>query len=229
MAAFPDWQNAGEEPRSTWLAPITADWDLRTLSWNTRPLAATEATTFDTTQGQWTAMDLTAYAQSIVDGTAVDYGLALHASQQGRGYWKRFVGESTLGGGALEPRLTVAWSAARPSPAAATFDETGTSVNLAWSHSTLVPDTHRVQVQMSADGFVTKITDVKLKRGRAGELTLAVPTADLAPGTYSFRVRAKYEEGSGWTAWSDPGTFTIAAPVDPARVMDDVRYHQTLL
>ncbi|HUR16771.1 MAG TPA: DNRLRE domain-containing protein, partial [Candidatus Limnocylindrales bacterium] len=228
LAAFPYWQNAGDDPRSTWLAPITAEWDLRTLSWNTRPLPATEASDYETTQGQWTAMDLTAYTQSIVDGSALDYGLVLHASQQGRGYWKRFVGESTLGGGALEPRLTVAWSAPRPSSGQATFDETGTQVSLAWSHGTLVPDADRVQVQVSADGFATILTDTKLKGRHAGDLTLAIPTGDLEAATYSFRVRARYGEGAAWSSWSDAGTFTIAAPVPPAHLMDDSRFRQAV-
>jgi hypothetical protein len=261
LGAFPYWQNSGEEARSTWLAPVLADWDLRSLTWNTRPAPGivanplgepvspdatgpgaetqpeAEAPAFDTTQGQWTAMDLTAYAQSIVDGAAVDYGLLLHASEQGRGYWKRFVGESTLGAGALEPRLTVEWSALRPTAGESSFDETGNVVNLSWSHATLSQAPSRVRIQISTDNFATILSETRLKRRHAGDVALAVPTRDLAPGTYSFRVRARYADETAWSRWSNTGTFTIAAPatpaapaptVEPTRTMDDVRFHQTV-
>jgi hypothetical protein len=172
-------------------------------------------------------MDLTAYAKSIIDATAVDYGLVLHANQQGRGYWKRFVAESTLGAGALEPRLTVAWSGIRPTAAESTFDELGTSVSLPWSHAGLAPDAARLQLQISTDDFATVASNLKLKGKRAAEQVLVLATDELASGTYTWRIRAKYGDDPTWSDWSDAGTFTIAAvAVEESTERTEERFHQ---
>ena len=38
-------------------------------------------------------------------------------------------------------------------------------------------------------------------------MAVRLATADLVPGTYSWRVRAKYVEGGPWSEWSDAGSF----------------------
>ena len=209
LAAFPYWQGGDESASTTWLTPLTADWDVRTVTWDTRPTASDAALTFDTTQGSWTAMDVSAYVQSVASGAAPDYGLALHADAAGRGYWKRFVAESPSGAGTLEPRLVVHWSGLRPAPAAQTFTY-GSNAVLAWSNQGLAPAATRLQLQLSLDGAVVSRTRVK---GDAAEQnTMTISTSDLGPGTYSWSVRAKYGDDTDWSNWSDAGTFTIAAP-----------------
>lgn len=208
LATFPYWQRAPDEARSTWLGRVAAEWDPRTLTWDTRPLLDPTLAQFDTTQGEWSAMDLTAYAQGVITGALPDYGLVLHTNDAGRDYWKRFVVESTLGGGALEPRLVVTWSGLRPVVgAAATVTDAG--VDVTWSQPGLAPDPWRVQVQVSRDGFESVLAESRLKGDRAAASAVALAVDERAPGMYLWRVRAKYVEGGTWSAWSDPGIYSV--------------------
>jgi cell wall-associated NlpC family hydrolase len=113
LAAFPYWQAAGAESRATWVGRVITDWDVRSVTWNSRPGVDPVQTEVETTQGAWTAMDVSYYATAIIYGHAPDYGLVLHATGEGNDHWKRFVAETTAGAGALEPRLVVNWSGLR--------------------------------------------------------------------------------------------------------------------
>jgi hypothetical protein len=214
LAAFPYWQRAGEEAQTTWLGRVAAEWDARMLTWDTRPLADTALTEFDTTQGQWSAMDLTAYAKGVITGALPDYGLVLHADGAGRDFWKRFVVESTLGSGALEPRLVVTWSGLRPvvGPIVAPPGMvTGSGVDLTWSQPGLAPAPWRVKIQVSRDGYESVVAESRLKGDDAAASAFALAVDGLAPGTYTWRAKAKYVVDGEWSAWSDSGTFSIGA------------------
>jgi cell wall-associated NlpC family hydrolase len=212
VAAFPYWQAAGEESRTTWVGRVITDWDVRSVTWNSKPGVDPVQTEVDTTQGAWTAMDVSYYATAIIYGHAPDYGLVLHATGEGNDHWKRFVAETTAGAGALEPRLVVNWSGLRPAASLpVTVDDATTAAT--WVHPVVAPDAWRVQVQVSADGFQTLFVDERLKHANAALTSLNVATADLVPGTYSWRVRARYGEDEAWSDWSDPGTFVIAEPI----------------
>jgi hypothetical protein len=209
LTAFPYWQRVGAQPQSTWVNRVAQEWDLRTVTWDTRPMVVMdEYEPFETTQGVWTGMDLTAYAQAIVTGAAPDYGLMLHAAEQGPDYWKRFVAESTLGGGGLEPRLAITWSGLRPvvGTAAQSFDS---SVPLAWSRIGLSPMPTRLAIQVSNDGFNSYVVRTRLKGDEALATGLGLSTADLALGNYEWRVRAKFGDDAEWSDWSDTGTFAV--------------------
>ncbi|MEO6351253.1 MAG: DNRLRE domain-containing protein [Candidatus Limnocylindrales bacterium] len=211
LAAFPYWQAAGEDARATWVGRVITDWDVRSVTWNSKPGVDQVQTEVDTAQGQWSAMDVSYYATAIIYGHAPDYGLVLHATGEANDHWKRFVAETTAGAGALEPRLVVHWSGLRPAASLpVTIDNATTAAT--WVHSAVAPDAWRVQVQISADGFQTLFVDERLKKANAALTSLNVATTDLAPGTYSWRVRARYGEGVAWSEWSDPGAFVIAEP-----------------
>jgi hypothetical protein len=179
------------------------------LTWETKPLVTLDASTYESTQGEWTAFDVGAYVREVTAGAAADYGLVLHADGAGRDHWKRFVAESGLDGGALEPRLVVHWSILRPSVVSATrgSDE----VALAWSNPALAPATSQIQIQISDDGFATVSKQLRLRADSALSGSAALPIGDLVNGTYSWRLRAKYGAGAKWSAWSDAGSFGIGA------------------
>lgn len=213
VLVFPYWQRAADEPRTTWVGRVSSEWDPRTLTWETRPAADEPLTQFETSQGTWGAIDATAYASALVNAAA-DYGLVLHANGAGRDFWKRLVVESTIGDGALEPRLVVSWSSLRPQGAAAAELEDG-AVQLAWTHPGVAPDARRLQIQVSADGFQTRAWQRRIKDAAAAGDGLTLAAGTLQPGTYAWRVRAKYGEATTWSRWSDAVSFVVAAP-EPA-------------
>jgi len=213
LAAFPYWQTDDATASATWLARVTEEWDARALTWNARPATDLETATSETIRGSWSAMEVTTYVQEVVDGTTTDYGLVLHADEAGRGHWKRFVAESAAGAGALEPRLVVNWSTLRPAAAQPT-PVPGSTATVGWSHAAVAPVPTRILVQVSTDGFESVLSHTRMKRDAAAGTSLALATADLAPGTYSWRVRAKYVEGGPWSEWSDAGSFVVIDPTD---------------
>ncbi len=212
LAAFPYWQDDSVAPATTWMTRVAEDWDLRTLTWNTRPLADAELTTFETIQGTWSAMDVSAYVQSVTSGATPDYGVVLHADDQGRGHWKRFVVESALGAGMLEPRLVVNWSGLRPLAGAA-VETTGATQTLAWSNSAIAAEATRYQVQVSDDGFETVLSSARIKGTAVAENAWTAARRDLGTGTFQWRIRAKYGEDADWSAWSDEASFGFTNPV----------------
>jgi hypothetical protein len=219
LEVFPYWQGGDAEAASaTWLGRVTADWDPQSLTWNTRPSSTDEAATFETTQGAWSGMDVSTYVADVVAGTAPDYGLVLHANDEGRGHWKRFVAESDLGAGALEPRLVVHWTGLKPA-AATTTEVFGTTAVLAWGNPGLAPAAKKVQFQLSRDGFQTVLTQAQLKKAAAAAGSLVATTFDMKPGTYSWRVRARYGDSHSWSEWSNAGTFVVAGPTGSAAVL----------
>ena len=207
LAAFPYWQDGSDAPAQTWLGRVATDWDLRTVTWKTRPEAVLDGVSHATQQGEWTQIDVSTYVRDIAAGAA-DFGLVLHADGAGRGHWKRFVAESGLGEGALEPRLVVTWSDLRPTITSTTND--GTSIDVAWANATLAPTANRVQIQVSSDGFATTAMQLKLKGNAAAAGVSSLPADALEPGTYSWRVRAKYGDAA-WSGWSEVGTFVVGA------------------
>jgi len=219
LEVFPYWQGGDAEAASaTWLGRVTADWDPQSLTWNTRPTNTEEDESYDTLQGQWSGMDVSAYVADVVAGTSPDYGLVLHATEAGRGHWKRFVAESDLGAGALEPRLVVHWAGLKPQAAAST-DVIASSAVLAWRSPGLAPAPTRVQLQLSLDGFQTFASEAKLKKSAAAAGSVVVTTFDLDPGTYSWRVRAQYGDSHSWSDWSNSGTFVVVGPVSSPVVL----------
>ena len=213
LAVFPYWQTDDATPGATWLARITEEWDARGLTWNTRPMTDAETATFETTRGTWSAMDVTAHIQEVIAGTTTDYGFVLHANEAGRGHWKRLVAESVVGAGALEPRLVVSWTGLRP-VASATTQSVGSDALIAWSHAAVAPVPARIQIQLSQDGFESVLSRARLKGDKAGATSLTLATADLAPGAYAWRIRAKYTAEDGWSAWSEPGSIVIVDPTE---------------
>jgi len=213
LAAFPYWQDDPAEPATTWMTRVAEDWDLRTLTWNTRPLADAELITFETIQGTWSAMDVSAYVQSVTSGATPDYGVVLHADDQGRGHWKRFVVESGLGAGMLEPRLVVNWSGLRPLTGAAAVETTGATQTLAWSNSAIAAAATRYQVQVSDDGFETVLSSARIKGAAVAENAWTAARSDLGTGTFQWRVRARYGEEADWSAWSEAASFSFTNPV----------------
>ncbi len=216
LAALPYWQG-GRTGTASKLGRITEEWDVRTLTWNARPAAELVPATFDTSQGEWSAIDVSAHVQAVVAGAAEDYGFVLHANEAGRGHWKRLVAESAANG-SLEPRLVVRWSDLRPSAAAVT-DVVGSSVAVSWANASLAPAPSRVQVQVSRDGFDSIVSQVRLKGDAASAGSLSLATDDLDPGTYEWRVRAKFGDDTTWSSWSEAGTFVVANPTEN-------RFHQ---
>jgi hypothetical protein len=208
LAAFAYWQD-NAEPSSTWLGRVSSDWDPRTLTWETRPASIDEGTTHETTQGEWSAFDVSTYVRDLMNG-ATDYGLVLHANGAGRGHWKRFVAESSLGDGALEPRLVVTWSGLRPvtTPASSTD---ASSVELGWAEPGVAPAATRARVQISQDAFATVSSQFAVRSAAVDANGLSLPTDRLAPGTYAWRISTRYADGS-WSDWSEPGSFTVAGP-----------------
>jgi cell wall-associated NlpC family hydrolase len=211
LDAFPYWQGNSEAPSTSTLARVTEDWDVRTLTWNMRPAAEPFATTVDTTQGQWSNIDVTSFVSEVVSGAVTNYGFVLHADDAGRGHWKRLVAESATGAGTLEPRLVVHWSGLKPA-ATPTTEVVASSAVLTWTNAGLAPAAARTQVQLSRDAFTTIESQVRLKTDAAAAGSLVVTTFDLAPGTWSWRVRTKYGDGSQWSDWSNTGTFLVADP-----------------
>lgn len=220
LQVFPYWQTGPESPTQTWLGRITESWDLRSVTWNTRPDALLDAATYETTQAAWGRMDVAAYVRDVVGG-APDYGLVLHANGAGRGHWKRFVAESAFGDGVLEPRLAVTWSGLRPSVTTATV--AAEAVDLGWTNAEVAPAANRIQLQLSRDGFATVARQMRLKSGPAQAGWVALPIADLSVGTYSWRARAKYGDATRWSPWSEAGTFTIGAIAAPKVVLQHGR------
>ncbi|MEX2548217.1 MAG: DNRLRE domain-containing protein [Chloroflexota bacterium] len=216
LAALPYWQG-GRTGTASWLGRITEEWDVRTLTWNARPAAELTPSTVDTSQGEWSAIDVSAHVQEVVAGLTPDYGFVLHANGAGRGHWKRFVAESAANA-SLEPRLVVHWSGLRPSAAAVT-DVIGSSVALMWATSSLAPIPSRVQVQVSRDAFDSIVSQFRLKGDAASAGSLDLATADLDPGTYAWRVRAKFGDDMAWSSWSEAGTFVVTDPTEN-------RFHQ---
>jgi hypothetical protein len=212
LAAFPYWQAEEEAASSTWMSRVAEDWDVRTLTWNTRPAADPELTTFETTQGNWSAMDVSTYVQSVTSGASADYGLVLHADEQGRGYWKRFVVESAMGSGMLEPRLVVNWSGLRPLPATASVTTEATQT-LAWSNAVIAADATRYQVQVSDDGFNSVLSSARIKGAAVTENAWTVARDEFGLGTFDWRVRARYGDSTEWSAWSEPASFSFVNPV----------------
>jgi hypothetical protein len=211
LDAFPYWQSGSDSASTSTLARVTEDWNVRTLTWDTRPATEPEPTTVETTQGQWSNIDVTSFVSDVVSGATPNYGLVLHADDAGRGHWKRLVAESATGAGALEPRLVVHWSGLKPA-AATTTEVIASSAVLKWANAGLAPAAVRAQVQLSLDGFTTVDSQARLKGGDAAAGSLVVTTFDLAPGTWSWRVRTKYGDGSQWSDWSNTGTFVVADP-----------------
>ena len=221
LAAFPFLQNDAETATGSWVGVVAQDWDTRTLTWDGRPEATLAPEMAETTQGAWSDIDLTTYVQSVVAGTAEDYGLVLHADAEGRGHWKRFVAESTDGLGALDPRLVIQWSNLRPVAAPTTPDADAGTVSLSWTSAALAPAQSRVQVQLSTDDFATVSDQFRLKGKFADETSLTLVRDDLAAGTYSWRVRIKYGDAKEWSAWSDAGTFGVMTRSEDVLVRPD--------
>ena len=215
LQLFPYWQADSDSRSATWLGRVTAPWDQRSMTWNTRPTAVIDAATYETAQGTWSDIDVAAYVRDVVGGAA-DYGLVLHADGAGRGHWKRFVAESALDGGALQPRLVVTWSGLRPSAMTATVG--ADAVNLAWANADLAPAASRIQMQLSRDGFATVTQQLRVNPAAAQASTLSMPAGDLSAGTYSWRVRARYGDGTRWSPWSNAGSFTLGTTVRPSVV-----------
>jgi hypothetical protein len=211
LDAFPYWQSDSEAPSSSTVALVTEDWDVRTLTWNTRPTSEPQATTVETTQGQWSNIDVSSFVSDVVSGTTANYGFVLHADDAGRGHWKRLVAESATGVGTLEPRLVVHWSGLKPA-ATPTTEVVASSAVLTWANAGLAPAAVRAQVQLSLDGFTTIGSQAVLKGQSAAAGSLVITTFDMAPGTWSWRVRTKYGDGSQWSDWSNSGTFVVADP-----------------
>ncbi len=211
LDAFPYWQSDSEAPSTSTVARVTEDWDVRTLTWNARPASEPQATTAETTQGQWSNIDVTSFVTDVVSGATTNYGLVLNADDAGRGHWKRLVAESATGGSTLEPRLVVHWSGLK-SAAAPTTDVIASSAVLKWANPGLAPAAVRAQVQLSRDGFATVDSQATLKNNDAAAGSLVVTTFDMAPGTWSWRIRSKYGNGSQWSDWSNTGTFVVADP-----------------
>ena len=180
-----------------------------------------DALTYDTTQGQWSDIDVTSYVADVVSGTATDYGLVLHADDAGRGHWKRLVAESLAGAGALEPRLIVHWSGLRPT-AAATTEAIASNVSLAWSNATLAPSPTRVQIQVSTDGFESILLKVRAKDKALAAQAIDLATDGFQPGAYAWRLRAQYAEDGGWSEWSNSGTFVVLDPVQAQFAQPDL-------
>jgi hypothetical protein len=209
LSAFPYWQGGSAAAAGSWLGRVSGEWDMRTVTWETKPSAVSDSEQYESTQGEWTSFDVASYVRDVASGVAADYGLVLHADAAGRGHWKRFVAESGLDGGALEPRLVVGWSNLRPSVAAAT--PAGSSVVIAWSNSALAPSASRIQIQVSRDGFATVASTISVESDDALAGSTALPVGDLVRGTYSWRVRGRYGAGMKWSVWSDVGSFEIGA------------------
>lgn len=209
LAAFPYWQGDADAPSTTWMSRVAEDWDMRTLTWNTRPVSDTEITTYETTQGEWSAMDVSTYVQSVTTGATPDYGVVLHADDQGRGYWKRFIVESAMGAGMLEPRLVINWTGLRPL-ASPTVETTAATQTLFWSNAAVAPDTKRYQVQLSDDSFESVLITARIKGAVVAENAWTLARKDLDTGTYQWRVRARYGESTVWSAWSAAGSFGFA-------------------
>ena len=68
LQIFPYWQGGAATPSATWLGRVTGDWDLRAVTWNTRPTAVLDALTYETTQGEWTAIDVASYVRDVMTG-----------------------------------------------------------------------------------------------------------------------------------------------------------------
>lgn len=209
LRAFPYWQSDHDGAPSSWVNVVTEPWDSQTLSWNARPASDAEIGEFATTQGEWSDIDLTAYVHAIVDEANPDYGLMLHGDGAGADSWKRFVAESGLGIGDLEPRLVVKWSGLRPFATTLSDVVAFSGVTLTWAQPGITPAATRYQVQVSADGFGSIVAESGKVRGAAAEEDAwIVPVDGLASGRYSWRVRAKYGDGTAWSDWSAPQTFT---------------------
>lgn len=211
LAAFPYWQTDEEAASTTWMSRVAEDWDVRTLTWNMRPAPHAEMTTFETTRGAWSAMDVSAYVLSVTAGTTPDYGVVLHADDQGRGYWKRFVVESAMGSGVLEPRLVVNWSGLKPLTSA-TPGTTAATQTLAWTNAAIAPDAARYHVQISDDGFESVLSNIRIKGAAVADDAYTVARDDLGLGAYEWRVRAKYGDSTEWSAWSDAASFGFVKP-----------------
>ena len=203
LDAFPYWQSDPEDPSTSTVAVVTEDWDVRTLTWNTRPASDPEATAIETTQGQWSNIDVTSFVSDVVSGAANNYGFVLHADDAGRGHWKRLVAESATGTGTLEPRLVVHWTGLKPAATTST-EVVASSAVLTWANAGLADAAVRAQVQTVARWFSTIEYQASLKRDAAAAGSLVVTTFDMAQGTWSWRVRTKYGDASQWATGPTP-------------------------
>ena len=105
----------------------------------------------------------------------------------------------------------VHWSGLKPA-ATPTTEVIASSAVLKWANAGLAPAAVRAQVELSRDGFATIDSQATLKSSDAAAGSLVVTTFDMAPGTWSWRVRTKYGNGSQWSDWSNTGTFVVADP-----------------
>jgi NlpC/P60 family protein len=205
LRAFPYWQAEAEAALPTDISRVNVDWNAISLTWNTRPTTDADLGDLVTSEGAWSGLDMTSYVQDVVAGATADYGLMLGAPGSGAETWKRLVAESTLGAGALQPRLAVTWTGLRPR-AAPTSDST---LSASWSHPLLAPAPTRYQVQVSADHFETiTVTSPRSRNRDAAATSWAMPVDALDAGTnYAWRVRVKYGTDAEWSEWSDAMTL----------------------
>ncbi len=207
LQMYPYWQYYHSDWRKSWVERVSADWAAGTLKWNNRPATDLTIGEFTSKEDVWTNWDLKTFVQDVVNGTAPNYGVMIHANSLGNGGWKRFVSRNDSSN--LKPKLVVTWSAfAGPSvfyPNSAT-GETSTRT-MQWTLPTSsAQGAYEAQIATNSTfttGLVTSGTVTSSITAHHIPLSTSLTDGQL----YYWRVKVKYGNNTSFTAWSDTGSF----------------------
>ena len=194
---------------------VTSDWSAASVVWASQPTADdADSATFTSAPGAWTSLDVSNYVMDVLSRGQPDYGLVLSGDDTSSATWKRLAASDAGDSAEFGPRLVVTWSGPRPTAAAGASATNDTALpTLTWTNPQLAGIQARFQVEISHDGFATVDVASGTILGTDGQVNQwAVPADALTgAGTYEWRVRARFGDGTTWSDWSTPSTFTVRA------------------
>jgi RHS repeat-associated protein len=212
---YPYWQYNHYQEETSWVREVTSDWDAGTLKWSAQPsLAASDIGSFETTEGDWSDIDLKDFVQAVVNGTKTNNGWMIHADSIGNSGWKRIVSRNETDSPTLKPKLVVTWHV----PSATVSSPTGNAWGnrtLDWTYSNgsatygTAQSKYQVQVATSS-AFTTIVRDSGWVSSSATNWTFPSSGTAMTEGT-SYYWRVKVNDGvvdSAWTS-STGGQFKL--------------------
>lgn len=230
---YPYWQYYHYQARPSWIRRVTQDWTAGSLTWNNRPTVdGTDLGQFDTTEGNWSHIDLSDFVQKVLDQTWDNYGFRIDADTTGIGDWKRIVSRDDTHTPDRRPHFDISWHLPSATPSTPTGNAWIPDRTLNWTYSSgatsgTAQTKYQAQVATTSTGFGSPCRDSAQTTGSGTSWTFpSTGSCTMNEGT-SYWWRVSVFDGVVWSNWSSAAQFRFDT-VAPSGSISSPTTNQTL-
>ncbi|MFE2039811.1 DNRLRE domain-containing protein [Streptomyces sp. NPDC059477] len=243
LSLYSFWSSSCTEGSGTLVRRVLDDWNSSTITWSTKPNAATADQVINTAAKGYSSacpagamnFDIDDIVTAWADGSAPNYGLVIRGvSETDSLTWRRFHSANYASGdNSLEPHLTVTYNSYPSVPSAAAISPSQvnaysgkryvTSLTPTLSAKVTDPDgaNTKAQFEITADPAYADTTYTytgsSASVASGSTASLAIPSASAFPAGVHLRYRVRAYDGSVYGSWSGYTTFVMntAKPAAP--------------